>query len=242
MLGWQDVGRRYRRSTIGPFWVTISMGVTVGSLGLLYAALFQLDIRDYLPFLATGLIVWTFLSSVVLDGCQVFIASEGTIKQVRMPLSLHVFRMVWRNLIVLAHNLVILAFVLLFVGPLPGFEALLSLIGLAFCVLTGAWSALVTGLVCARFRDFPLIIGNLVQILFYVTPILWKPALLDHVPHRWVVELNPLFHFVAVVRGPLLGEVPSWHSWAVVLTVTAAGWGFSFLFFRAYRRRLPYWL
>lgn len=104
LLAWQDIKQRYRRSSLGPFWLTISMGVMIGTLGVLYGKLFKMAIQEYLPFLCLGLLTWTFISTSILEGCTVFIASESVIKQIKLPLSSHVYRLVWRNLIILGHN------------------------------------------------------------------------------------------------------------------------------------------
>src|SRR4051812_47682455 len=97
MLGWQDIVQRYRRSLLGPLWLTLSTAVTVGALGLVYASLFRLPLERYLPYLAIGLVTWTFISSLVIEGCNSFIAVESTIKQIRMPFTMHATRAVWRN-------------------------------------------------------------------------------------------------------------------------------------------------
>src|SRR6478736_1288394 len=102
-LGWLDIKQRYRRSTIGPFWITLSLGLKIIGMGAVYSSLFGMQVADYLPYLASGLIVWTTISTLIIEGCTVFIQAEGAIKQMPVPLSVHVFRMVYRNLIVLAH-------------------------------------------------------------------------------------------------------------------------------------------
>jgi hypothetical protein len=124
-LGWHGLRQRYRRSTFGPLWLTLSMGIMAGAIGVLYAEIFGQPIHDYLPFLAVGLIVWGFISTSIIDPCYVFILSEGVIRQVRAPLSIHIYRVVWRNLIVLAHNMVIYVIILVVFGIWPGAPILL---------------------------------------------------------------------------------------------------------------------
>jgi len=116
MLGWQDVRQRYRRSALGPFWLTISMGVMIGTIGVVFGSIFHSPMAEFLPFLATGLILWGFLSAVVTEGCMGFIGAEGIIKQLPIPLFVHILRMIWRNMIIFAHNIVILPIVFLAVG------------------------------------------------------------------------------------------------------------------------------
>ena len=240
MLGWQDVRQRYRRSTLGPFWLTISMGALVGGLGLLYAGLFKLDVADYLPFVAAGLILWGLISGMTTDGCTAFIDAEGIIKQVNLPLSVHVYRVVWRNVIVFAHNVVIYAAAAVIFSIQPGWAGLLALPGLALLCLNGVWVGLLLGLVSARFRDVPQIAASIVQVAFFLTPIIWKPELL---PDRaFILHLNPFFHLLELVRAPLLGQAPGLVSWLAASGITFGGWLVTLVMYRRYRWRIAYWV
>ncbi len=240
LLAWQDIRRLYRRSVLGPFWLTVSMGALVGVLGTLYGMLFQVDSANYVPFLALGFIVWTLISGVMTDGCKVFINVEGIIKQVGLPLSIHVYRLLWRHLIILAHNAAVFVVVAAVFAVWPGWAGLLALPGLVLLCLNGIWAGLLLGIVSARFRDVPPIVTSLVRICFFVTPIIWTPELLP--ARTLVLDANPFFHLVEVVRAPLLGQMPGLASWIAVLVMTAAGWLVTFAFFRRYRRRIAYWV
>ena len=240
LLGWQDVRQRYRRSILGPFWITISMGTLVGGLGFLYAGLFKIEVADYLPFIAVGFVVWGLVSSLLTEGCAAFISAESIIKQVALPLSIHVYRVMWRNFIILAHNAIIYVIVAVFFSVQPGWTGFLALPGLALLCLNGAWMGLLLGLVSARFRDVPQIVASVVQIAFFLTPIIWKPELL---PERaLLLDLNPFFHFVEVVRAPLLGHVPGLTSWFAALGITLGGWLVTLVMYRHFHWRIPYWV
>ena len=244
LLGWQDIRRRYRRSIIGPFWLTISMGVLVATLGTLYGALLKVDPAVYVPHLALGFIVWTLISGLITDGCTAFITAESIIKQTNLPLSVHVYRIVWRNCLILCHNAAIFVVVVALFAVSTGWIGFLALPGLAFLVLNGIWVGLVLGVVSARFRDVPPILESVVRILFFVTPIIWMPELM---PGRAlmlavVLDFNPLFHFVEVVRAPLLGQAPELVSWLAVSGITLGGWLLAFALLRRYRRRIAYWV
>lgn len=108
-LGLHDVRQRYRRSTLGPFWITISMGVMVFALGLLYGQIFGQDLHEYLPFLAAGFVIWGLVSAMILEGCSTFISSEGMIRQLNAPVSIYAYREVWSSLIAFAHNIWVFA-------------------------------------------------------------------------------------------------------------------------------------
>ena len=240
LLGWQDIRRRYRRSIIGPFWLTISMGVLVAVLSILYGALLRVEIADYAPFLALGFIVWTLISGFISEGCVAFTGAESIIKQVDLPLSVHVYRVVWRNLIIFFHNAAIFVVVAIIFSIWPGWVGLLALPGLVLLCLNGVWMGLLFGLISARFRDVPPVMDSIVRIAFFVTPIIWMPELL---PGRAVLlDFNPFFHYVELVRAPLLGQAPQLVSWLAVLGMTLGGWLVALDMFRNYRRRVAYWV
>ena len=239
-LGWQDIRLRYRRSKLGPFWLTISMGMLVGLLGTLYGMLFQADIARYMPYLALGFIFWTMIAGLISDACGIFVNAQGIIKQIEMPLSVHVFRMVWRSLIVLAHNSAIFLVVAVVLRIPPGWTGLLALPGLVFLCLNGIWVGLLLGLIAARFRDVPPIMESLMRIGFFITPVIWMPEFL---PQRVaLLEWNPFYHFLEVVRSPLLGQAPSFISWLVVAGVTLGGWAATLCMYCLFRRRIAYWV
>ena len=239
-LGWQDIRQRYRRSKLGPFWLTISMGVLVAALGVLYAGLFDVEVAAYLPYIAIGFVVWGLISGLITDGCAAFINAESIVKQVNLPLSVHVYRVVWRTVIIFGHNAVIFVVVALLFSIRPGWAGLLAFPGLALLCLNGVWVTLLLGLVSARYRDVPQIVASFVQVTFFLTPIIWQPELL---PGRaLVLHLNPFYHFVDLVRGPALGRAPEMLSWLAAAGITVVGWLATLLLYCRYRRRIAYWL
>lgn len=238
-MAWQDILQRYRGSMLGPFWLTISMAIMIAALGALYSTLFKIKIDDYLPFLCLGILTWSFLSTIVVESCTVFTSSETIIKQIRIAFSVYVFRMVWRNLIILGHNAVVYVVVMLIFGIAPTWATLLALPGLALALINAVWVALLFGLICARFRDVPQIVASLTQVVFFVTPIIWKPELLG--PYEAIAHLNPFMSFVDLIRAPLLGQAPDLMSWLVAGAVTVCGWLAAFNAFVRFRGRIPYW-
>jgi ABC-type polysaccharide/polyol phosphate export permease len=239
-LGWQDIRQRYRRSVLGPFWVTLSMAVMTASMGVLYSQLFGQSVSDYLPFLTIGLVMWGFISALVTDGCQTFISAESMIKQVRMPLTVHVWRQIWRNLIILAHNAVVVLAVLALFGRTPHWQVLLLPVAIALLVVNGWWIAAVLGALSARFRDIPQLVGSLLQVLFFLTPVIWSTDLLG--TRTWLVDANPAYHMIEIVRAPLLGRGAEPLSWLFVVVFSLAGTAAALLLLSRFRARIAYWI
>jgi ABC-type polysaccharide/polyol phosphate export permease len=242
MLGWQDVRQRYRRSALGPFWLTITMGVMISSIGVVFGQIFNSPMAEFLPFLAAGMIFWGFMSSVITEGCTGFIAAEAIIKQLPIPLFVHILRVIWRNLLILAHNIVIFPLVFLAVGKPVSWMVFVSIPGLLLLVINLTWVALILGVLCTRYRDLPQIVGSILQILFYLTPIMWMPNLLPQRAGLYLLDLNPVNHLLEIVRAPLLGQLPTVMNWEVSLGLALIGWGMAIVFYGRYKRRIAYWL
>jgi len=246
-LGWQDIKQRYRRSTLGPLWITIATGVMSLALGLLYSMLFQISVREFLPHVTVGFIVWGFISGCIKDGANVFIENEGLIKQLPSALSVHVYRLVWRQLLFFAHNMVIwLILVLVFRIPL-GWNVFLFIPALALMVINGVWVTMLFGIIATRFRDVAPLLEALVQLLFYVTPIVWTAKTLreqggEVAQRARIAELNPLYHYLEVVRAPLIGEPVAAYHWGIVLAGTVIGLFLAMIAMRQWRFRVPYWV
>jgi len=240
-LAWLDVRQRYRRSVLGPIWLTVSVALQIGAMGLVYGELFHQDVSRYLPHLAFGLTMWGLISTMVADGCLCFIAAESFLKQEALPKSMFPARVVMRSLFVFAHNLVVLLAVIVIFLPLPGWGALLALPGVALIAINGMWIGLVVGLLCTRFRDLPPIVGSFMQVAFFLTPVIWVPEAL-HGKWWWLVSLNPFASFLSIVTNPLLNTPTPISHWLFTLVVTVLGWTLAMLLFGRFRARITYWL
>jgi len=241
LLGVNDIRQRYQRSRVGQFWITISMLVTIVALGMVYGLLFRMSLRDYLPSLTLGMIVWALISSMVIEACTVFTGAGIYLQQVPLPKSMFVHRMLVRNLVTFAHNITIIPLVYLAFGILPGWPVLLAPIGLAIVTLNGVWIGLLVGMLCARFRDMPQIVASVMQIAFFVTPVMWRQ---DQLPpdKSWLVDINPLANLLRLIRDPLMGHVPTPLAYAMGIALILVGFSVTLPFFVRYRARIVYWL
>ncbi len=243
MLGWQDVRQAYRRSAIGPFWITAGMAMQIATMGVVFGLIFKTDLQEYLPFLATSMILWGFISSVLNEGCLSFIAGEAIIKQLNVSLFIHVLRVIWKNILTLVHNIVILPLVFLAVWHGVGWELILLIPGFIILVANLSWMALLLGMVSARFRDMPPIVNSLITIAFYVTPVMWFPSLIgDNQLAHLLLGLNPFYHLLQIVRLPVLGELPTIENWGLSLLFAGLGWAAALAIFKKFRTQIAYWV
>ena len=242
MLGWQDIKQRYRRSKLGPFWLTISMGVMITMIGYIFGQAMGLPRQEYLPFVATGMIFWAFISSGINEGSSSFINASGMIRQLSLPLSIYPLRTLWRNVVVLGHNLILLPIALAVAGRAINFNLLWIIPGFILLVLNIFWISVFLGVICTRYRDLPPIIGSLIQVFFYVTPIIWMPGALSARSANLLVDPNPVYHLVQLVRAPILGSGPTMLNWTVSIVMAILGSCIALWFFGKYKKRIAYWL
>jgi lipopolysaccharide transport system permease protein len=239
-LSWLDIKLRYRGSVLGPFWLTLSTAVMVGSMGFLYASLFHMDLHQYLPFLALSIVLWGFLGSVVAEACTAFTAAEGMIRSVRMPFVMYAARVVIRNVVILGHNVVVIVVVDVLLRVAPGEVAWLAIPAFVLWLVVGLALSLMLGAVCARFRDIAPIVGSIMQMAFFVSGVIWQPSQLGD--KEYLLLFNPFYTLLEIVRGPMLGEIPSLAVYASALISTALICLVSALVFARTRNRIAFWV
>jgi lipopolysaccharide transport system permease protein len=240
-LAWEDCSKQYRRTFLGPIWITLNTAIFIFSFAFIWSQLFGHNLSDYLPYVATGHIIYSLLNSLVIEGCSVFMANEAYLKQVPVPKFGFVIRLIVKNLILFAHNVLIIVVVFVWYGRAIDFSALLSVAALFLALLNAVFLVTMLGFLCARFRDIPMVVGNVMQILFFVTPVLWKTTQLPR-DSMLLVNLNPMAVFVQLIRDPLLGVLPNAYLWTYGLIFTLVNFLLFCFVFSTYRSRLIYWL
>lgn len=242
-LAFSDIKLRYRGSALGPFWLTISTAVQIGAMAFLYADLFHTDIHTYLPYLAISIVMWNFLNLMISDGCICFSSSDSLIKGTRMPFAIHAARSVLRNVIILAHNIVVVVAVFILMGVHQSLYSLEAIPAFLLWVVDGFAISLLFGAFCARFRDVPQIIMSVMQIAFFVTPIMWYANILKGHPQAYMlIRFNPFYYILEVLRAPLLGTPMAATVVYKALIVSGVLILFTVVGFARTRGRVAYWV
>jgi ABC-type polysaccharide/polyol phosphate export permease len=240
ILGWDDIRQRYRRSILGPFWITLSMGIFILLLGVIYGRLFHMNLSTYLPYLSVGYIVWGFISAVTTDSCGTFHEGARIIKQIKLPYSTYVLRTVWRNFIVFLHTIVIFVPVAIYFKVIPDWNAFLAIPGLFLVVVNVTWVAATLAIFSTRYRDIQPIASTTVQLMMFATPIMWPASSLGNA--GIVAEINPIYHLIEIIRSPMLGMAPELRSWLVACGLAVAGSLFAAGLLIRKSRRIVFWL
>lgn len=240
-LAWHDVVSRYRGSILGPLWITLSMGLMVLGIGVLWGELFRVSTQTFIPFVAVGIVFFGTVTTTINEGCETFVQAAGMLSQTSLPMLTFVWRTVLRNLIYLAHHLVIVLVVLIYFGYWKTANYPVAALGLLFLVANVAWISMLVAIVSARFRDIPQIVQSVTQAAAIMTPVFWLP---DRIPARYhlILDLNPFYHLLEAVRAPLLGATVAPHSYLFLAGMAVAGWLMTFALFANTRRRIVHYL
>ena len=241
MLGTQDIKLRYRCSAIGPFWITINLAVTVCSMSFLYGHLFKVNIGEYFPYLTTGIIGWAFISSLILEGSNAFIEAESYIRNHDVFVSMFIMRLFLRNLIIFAHNLLVFIPIMFFYDIGISFKILLIIPGLFILGINAIMWGTLLSFITTRYRDVGQILNSLMQIVFFLTPIMWMPYLLPE-KYQWLVIYNPFNSFLNLIRVPLMNTVISPQNLVMVFGVSIFGLILYSYCLMKYKYRLVFWL
>jgi ABC-type polysaccharide/polyol phosphate export permease len=240
-MGWSDVAKQYRRTFLGPVWITLNTALFIVAFGLIGAQLFKYPADWYLVYFCAGHVLFGYFSALINEGSLTFISSDAFLKQTPYPKMAFVLRTVFRCSILMLHSAVIVLAVLWWSDRLAAvrWDALAGAVVLT--VLAAIFVVAIVGGLATRYRDVTVALGSLMQVSFFVTPVLWVP---DQLTERaqWVVHLNPLALFLDLLRNPLMGVRPEPTAWLAASAVVLA---LAVLFFAQYvviRRRIVYWL
>ena len=234
-----DIRSKYRRTLLGPWWITATNAITALIMGLVAGRFLGADMKTYLPHFMISMTIWNFISSSLNEACSTMINAGGMIKAVDMPLAIHVMRMVHRNLIIFLHNIAVIPFIWL-VYPWPiGFQSLLAPIGLLIVYVFVVSGSMVISMICVRYRDVPPVMASILQLLFFVSPIIWVPTQIKG--GDLIVSLNPIAYLLAVTRDPIMSVSPHLLSWVGAIGFVALATIAMAYVYTRYRSRVVYW-
>ena len=206
-----DLNTRYRRSILGIGWSLLQpIGMTI-VLCTVFHRLFALDIREFGPFLLAGLAFWGYFTNSVLTGCQCFFQADAYMRQYPAPPAIYPLRATLGSMF---HLFMALGIVLILSWIMKGFEnlpVLVSLVPTLVLLLVFGWSvATLAALANTHFPDSQHLVDLALQALFYMTPIIYPPEILQSKGLGWLIAWNPISSILELVREPILhAKLPS---------------------------------
>jgi ABC-type polysaccharide/polyol phosphate export permease len=241
LMGSGDIRRRYARSRLGQLWIMVSSTIMVASMGLVWSYLWKQPIRELLPYVAIGMVTWQLLLGVITEATVAIPANSKYFHNQYISASTIIYAVLYRNGVTFLLNVLFpLLICLAFRVNLTPY-AVLSLFGLVLVAITSTWVSFVIAFLCTRYRDIVQIITSSLQIIFFLTPVVWKPEILSEHAQS-ILQWNPFAVFIAIVRDPLLGRPVPAITWAEAFVWSFGGLALALPFIGRFRRRLIYWL
>ena len=241
-LALNDIAGRYRGSVLGPFWITITTAAFVVGIGLVYANLMQVPPERYVPWMATGIVIWNVVVAMISEGANAYLEGASIIQQTSIPLPVFIWRVVLRTLLNFAHQFPVILGVALYFHYFLKIDAPMAIFGFALMVVNLSWIAFVCAIVSARFRDMQQVIATVLQLIFFLSPVIWIPTDMSNQTLMRMLKLNPAYHMLDVVRSPLMGLPVHLESVVYLVIMAVVGWAFTFALFASVRRRIVHYL
>ncbi|WP_434777250.1 ABC transporter permease [Neisseria sp. Ec49-e6-T10] len=235
-----DTEARYRRSVLGPFWLTLGTVIGVLGLGVIWSQILNIESAEFVPNLTIGLICWQLFSGCVVESPSVFVRYTSVIRNSPQPFIFYPVLLVSRYFVNFAHNFIIIIGVLLFYQTPFNVNILLFFPFLFLVLINLVFLSLILGVIGARFRDLEPTIASIMPLLFFVTPIFYKPSQIKIA--SWVIDFNPMTYYIAVIREPLLGSTLNAEIVYGFSIITIVVVGFGLFLLNAKKHRLAFWL
>lgn len=239
-LTWSDTKARYKRSVLGPAWLVLGTAIGVAGLGALWSTLLKVDRSTFIPSLTIGLIIWQLISGCVTESTSIYVRNASIVKNLNIPFLFFPLQLICRQLINFAHNLIVILVVLM-IYP-PKFTEAQFLLIPGFCLLIGNlfWISTLIGLIGARLRDLEPLIGSFMPLLFFITPVIYRPSSLG--VNQKFVWLNPFSYLISLIRDPIQGVVPPYFVYYVSIIMLVVGGSITFLFMGRKYARFSFWV
>lgn len=207
ILGSAEISSSFGVTALGILWQPVTVGVTVFGVGFVFGHLFNINSTEYIPYFSVSLVLWQYLITNMIECSSVFSRPGEYQNMPFVSLSLYLIRIIAKNTILLSLNLlvVVIAFAIC-KASVSLVSIVFAILGLAMFVLFNIAAGMLLSIAGSRFNDIPNIIQNVMQMMFYITPIMWKA---ETIRYAWIYEYNPLFYLFGLVRLPLLYSVHS---------------------------------
>lgn len=240
-LSYYDIYKRYRRSKLGQIWITLSTAIMTICIAFIYSKLLKLNFLDYLIFLIQNLCLWYFIKDTIQDSLCVFYQNKVLLLNERWNHLVMILRVLSRNIIIYAHNFVLILFLNLFYNSNFSFFGFLIFILNLILIMPFMFSiSLIGSIVVTRFRDMELMTANVLQLLFFVTPILYVKTFLGS--YEWIADYNIFAIILLFVNGPLSLNFPNLNAYLIIIISTIITSVVSVYIYNLKRNRINYWL
>jgi len=239
-LGWHEIVSKYRRTKLGPLWLIIVNLVTIFCFSVVGSLLFKIEIRLFLPHVACGLFVWAYVSSILVDSCNIFTSQAYVLQNLNVNPIVFCLRLFIKNTLIFAHCLPVLCIMLILLRHTITLQSLLIFLTLPIFMATSFATSLILGILSARYRDISHMVQSLITIFPFITPIMWRTEMLGK--NTIVANLNPVTHYIAIIRDPILGNPLPIMSYVITISLSVILCVIALYFYNKFKHRIVFWL
>ena len=241
LIGIRELRHRYARSKLGQLWLTLSTASMIGMLVAVWSLLWQQPIHELGPYMGVSIIVWNYLSLALIDCTTIFSSQANLYRNQKMNFSVSIYSVIYKHTIMLAHSLIIIVALIVIFGVPINWYLLQIVPGFELTMIAMVWVGYLIAMICVRYRDMVQVITTWFTVLFYITPVMWKP---DFLPTRYqfIIKLNPFAQFLEIMRNPLLGQPISRYAWLSTTVLAVGGGLIALAVIGRYCRRIVFWM
>ena len=237
-----ELKSKHRRSLLGLFWIIINTFLFISFIGVVLRKAFFVEDEKYLLYLASGYITWIFIQNCVTNSCNILIESKSFLKTKNWPISIFIFKLIYKEIIIFCLNFTIILIFLLSFKHYPGLNNILLIFcSLIITILTAVWISFIVSIACLKFYDLKFFINSIMRLLFFATPIIWfhreGEKFLD-----LIITFNPVTYFILAIRNPLIGEVVPIDVWIAIISISTSCLIISILIYAYAKDKINYLL
>lgn len=226
-LAFSDLRARFRRSYLGLLWLTLQPLLLTSIMSIVFIVVLKQSFGDYSVYLFSGLIIWDFITGCFQIGSGSFLAAEGYVRQVRLPMIIYPLKAVLYCSVVFAFALSgFIVYCLIIKHSIFTWYWIYLLPFYASLVIFGAPLTIISAITNIKFRDFQQSITIFLQMLMYVSPIMFTRSAFNHPGLKEWTAINPVAALLDLFRDPMInGQTPMLVTYATVILWAAALWG-----------------
>lgn len=241
-LAFIDLKIKYKYSSFGPFWITITNLITVLVLGFVYSTIFKSEFNEFFLNLGIGFIVWNYFSSLACTSVSLLLENRNIILNYKLSIDFFIKKYLLLQLLIFFHNIpIFFGFILVFNINFNLFDFIYLIFSLALINILALNFIKVFAMLAIRFRDIPIIFQNLFSISFFATPIIWTENMLLDTKFEFLLIYNPFYHLIEIIRDPIKSNQINFINILVVLSLIIAMFIFSKFIFNKYKYVYKTW-
>lgn len=238
IIAFYDIKSKYTGSILGPIWILINLIILTFALSNIYASLLNVNVLDYSAYIGIGFAIWWFIINTINEGTDCLILNRNLILNSNISIHFMWSRLIFKNLMIFFHCLMIYP-VFLFLNKLQINNLIYLIPSILLLIIFLYLVVSIISMICVRYRDISQIIVSIMGVSTFITPILFK---VEMFPDRvGFIEYNPFYHFVEIMRDPILGNELDLNNFIVAIMINLTLF-LIFILIKKKRKNISLWI